>query len=333
MSVQFIRSSARFARQNPAFSALMAFNLSVIGVCALPQVKRSLPAPELPKPTKDVYTRSRPITDYLGPAGLKASFLQGKTGDCYVLSSLDAVQHHPHGKSILDGVRVMEEDHWPDEPNKTYTVCFPTGEQATIYSYELGLKQGEQTPVRGPEAIQLLELAFAKLSAAERNRNKRFASQPYPDEGRGHELALVRGGIPVEVMRRLFTGQERADVHRCYDDPDELRQRLAVIGRDCSQQHVLCALIIPGPKKNKDDEDGFIELPPRDDGQARAIQKFYRSHSFSIREIHPNGTVTVADPHNTATKVDVLTMREFGHVFDCLSGMRFKTPEKSHRKA
>lgn len=320
----------RAMRNNPRFTLLMAFNVGTISYCAYPQLEPFLPVPKLAQPNQDSFTRGKPLTDYLGPNPMQATFKQGKTGDCWVLSGFDAVQHHTLGSWLLESIRVEENKHDPDTPADWYKVYFPSGKVVKIEASELGVVQGKHTPAKGPLGLQLFELAFAKLVSAERNQKKKYAPEPFPHAGHGHELALVSGGQASEALNRVFGNSERSAFRRCYDSPDELRQRLCDIARDDSQEYVLCA----STSQKEKGEDNFIQLPPHEDGEERPIKKFYRAHSFSLRKLEEDGTSTVADPHDTAKKVDVLTLEEFGNVFQCISGLRFQRPEEfvKHRE-
>lgn len=280
----------------------------------------SIPVITLPRqPQADLFQRSKPLTEYLGPDFRETTFRQGKIDNCYLHSTVDATQHHPLGKALLASIRVESLPVHPGGTSPAYRIYFPSGHFVELKKAEIGVPKDGYTPVKAPKAFQMLELAYAKLVSRERNQNPEFASTPFPNDGKDDALALVGCGLPSEAMGKLFVGRGAARFTRGHPDPEKLALIVKRLGQDRKNDYLLCAIT---------QEEGMggrvFKLPPRPDGTERNIKEFQPFHSYSIRRIHADGTVTVADPYDTENKVERLTLKEFGSIFTCVDGIKFR---------
>ena len=279
---------------------------------------QNLPLLKLPGLRQDLFQRTKPIMEYMGQNPSQATFQQGKIHNCYLHATVDATQHHRLFGRLLSRIRVGEVK---DKTGgvKAYDVYFPGCRPQKVEEREIGLAKDGYEPVRGHKGFQMLELAYAKLVSRFRNRKPEFAPVPYPNEGRDHALALVGCGLPSEAMANLFVGHRLTRFTRGHENPKSLARIVKNVGRDKQNNYLLCAIT---------QEEGMggrvFQLPPKLDGSERQIKAFTPFHSYSIRAIHPDDTVTIADPHDTANRVERLTLEEFGQVFTCVDGIRFK---------
>lgn len=278
----------------------------------------------LPRLSRDILERSMPVTECLGANPKQLTFRQGKIENCYFLSTLDAIQHHPLANWLMRGIRIEEVSPKPGESAQAVNVYFPSQRIGNVQYSQIGQPSGLLTPVQGHPIFQLLELAFGKIISRERNQKPEFAPKPFPNEGRDNPLELQGCGLPSDAMAKMLVGHQLARFTRGYADPALLSREMGRIVRDKKDGYLLCAIT-----QGEGEGGRVFELPPREDGQPRNIKRFLPYHSYSIRNPQANnGMVTVADPHDTENLVETLTLEEFGKVFTCVDGIKFKMPVK-----
>jgi hypothetical protein len=190
---------------------------------SVPREQRYPPLPlvTLSKPKTDLFQRSKPITAYLGENPFRETFQQGKIENCYLHATVDALQHHRLGKTLLNRIRVEELPAKMGKSAPDYKIHFPAGRQVKIKASEIGQPQHGYQPVQGARGFQMLELAYAKLVSRERNGNPEYAPRPFPNGGRDHALALVGCGLPSEAMGKMLVGHRWARFTRGAEDPEK----------------------------------------------------------------------------------------------------------------
>ncbi len=281
-----------------------------------PQQKTvSLPAPPA-NVTKPVQLHKPMSEDELfkfiyGDDLKKLSFKQGTMDNCYFLSALDAILHHPMGKQLLSTIKIEMKYKNRSKKVEEYTVTFPSGLKSQINVRELGAEWRKKVPVQGPLAIQLLELAYAKA---------------VPEiKGDLSERAFMDmfGGKPIQQKARFNvpTGKivQKTDPFKA--NPNALKD-LEQFLSDLSQPEVYNKSIICAytPEKLPDIGDrrhDFIYLINPD----KSWKAFYREHTYSIRGFDlAKREITLANPHDTAKEVFTLSFEDFIKVFRGISG-------------
>lgn len=265
----------------------------------------------------------------------KINFEQGAIGDCYLVAGFDALLQHPAGTAILKKIKIEEMPGTDDGPS-LYTVKFPTGQQIIINSTEIGAQRHGRDPLKGPKGLQLLELAYAKLTRSNRNRKLDI---PYPRNGRGYSPILVEGGNTKNALHDMLGGQkvdlDASDdtppgVDISYTDPlsknpnglRNLKNTLAEIAADKKNYYLLAACTPSHLPKDKPNYNR-IYISKSTSHSPPATREFYRNHYYSVRDFDlKRQTITVVNPHDTATNVYTLTMKEFCDVFQGIDGIK-----------
>ncbi len=262
---------------------------------------------------------------------------QQNTGNCYFLSGLDALFHHPAGKEILAPM-MLHRKHDPETQEISYLLTFPSGEQAWFEANEVGKAKNDLKPVLSIQAVQMIELAWAKIERSARNTR---LETPYPNEGAGHTFILIKKGLPENALRTMLGGNPirlpsiqytpyteplstDLDVCKC------VRGLLEYYISDPDAHYILTANTPTGlPGVEPFESYIYLERPGSTDSE-RELIPFLRQHSYSIRRIDlEQDRITVADPHHTGKLVYDLTFEEFCQIFRSVSGIQLpKQPPK-----
>jgi hypothetical protein len=283
------------------------------------------PRPEKRKPVGILIA----LTTMLGKAFRQEPFKQRNIGDCYLLASFDAIQHHPAAESILNQIRIEEIPSTKEGEAIRYSVEFPSGKRAEFTADEIGMEKLGKKPLEGHRAWQILELAYSKATRNTRNRERKT---PFDRDGEGHSPLILESGIAKNALYDMFGGEQQEITCEdtsfpwvkntdTFDRNPQGRTKLISflrnIEKDASHHYILAA-----SSAAQSDTEDTIHLV-RHQGGKSVSQSFPRSHAFSIREFDlDKGTITIANPHDTARKVDTLTLSEFGKVFWRISGIK-----------
>jgi hypothetical protein len=110
----------------------------------------------------------------------------------------------------------------------------------------------------------------------------------------------------------LFYGDEPLDMN--LNAVNALKNLLQSASRDSKHTYLLSATT---PQFGS--YSGAITLYHQDG----TFTTYDRRHSFSIRDFDPEAeTVTIANPHDTAAKVQTLSLNDFCRVFRAVSGIK-----------
>jgi hypothetical protein len=276
----------------------------------------------------DVWENPVSLRELLPSNLSKVHFKQGTIGDCYLLAGLDAILHHPKAEQLLNDIMVEECRNLKGKVYK-YKITFPSGRWGAFYANELGARKCFHSPLDGPDPIRMMELAYAKMTRKQRNRNRPF---PFINEGRDATPIILCKGSSKHALRDMlggklfeFSASQFASKTQPYrktepltQNPDTLlalSKQLSHLASDPDHIYVLSAFT--------PDETFFsstIHTQPKDSGQRK---QFYRNHSYSIRSFDPaKKTITLANPHDTKRFVDTLTLEEFCQAFQGIEGVR-----------
>lgn len=273
----------------------------------------------------------KPISfDTLFPTDLRSICIkQQDIADCYLLAPVDALFHHPDGADLLRKVKFETAEN-TDKKITHYKVTFPSGLSAEINADEVGKPKSGKRPVDAPLGVQLLELAFAKATRVIRNAER---ISPFGAFGIGNTVHVLEYGFPYEALNYMFGG-EQVGIKAIPATPlpsgltieptdplsknpnglKMLKDTLRNIEADISH-----TTIISGNTPEKlADQDGIKII--MDNGSEKTL---LRKHSYAIRNFDlARETITIADPHDTKTKVMTLSFKEFIQAFHLLQGVK-----------
>lgn len=265
----------------------------------------------------------------------RLTFQQGDINDCYLLAGIDSLLHHPAAAAIFEQIQVQEKTDGNGTVEK-YCLIFPSGRSALFREDELGRAKCKRAPLAGPNPLQMLELAYSKMTRTERNQERRH---PFPNDGRGYSPIIAGWGHTGDALQDMFGGKRvsllEENIPRCNlqlrptdslcESPNGLRRLvsfLQTISQNSENVYILGALT---PASGRGLES--IYLTRMQNGR-KIQQEFLRDHYYSIRSFDlPNGTITVANPHDTANKVYTLTLKEFCDAFREITGIKLKHPQ------
>lgn len=269
----------------------------------------------------------------LGPDKRPITFKQGTIGDCYLLAGLDSILHHPAAEQLLNQITIQTVE-GPDHHPKQYTVRFPSGLQSTFDTAEVGMERDGKKPLDGPHGMQLLELAYAKSTRSERNRERGINA--FPDDGRCHTPTIVEEGLSERALSDMYGGETiRVD---SVDNPPsnflisgdeplsanvnavkELKALFSSIAKDTRNNYILTAAT---PQFGfSADKLAPITILHLESGNGYGT--YERKHSYSIRSFDPKArTITIANPHDTASQVRTISLNEFCSIFRAVSGVK-----------
>jgi hypothetical protein len=238
-------------------------------------------------------------------------FEQQSIGDCYFLAAVDSAMNSPKWQRVLDRISVFKLK-TPDK--KIYRIRFPHGSSyrpVSINAQEIGKCNRGIAPVHSPKYLQLLELAFAKVTQRNRNIKKNEL------EASGEAFEIVRGGDPSVALQDLFGGEKIAHYLPGFADSTreaQLSEVLEKISKDTEHSYLMC---LSTPVKTEqsvgpiriDTDKVIIQLP--------------HNHAYSLRNIDvQEKTITFADPHNSTHKVYSLPFKKCAETFDFVSGTK-----------
>lgn len=275
----------------------------------------------------------KPVSfDTLFPADLKeVHFKQQDIGDCYLLAAVDSLFHHPDGAAWLRKIK-FEAIEDADKKITKYKVTFPSGFRAEFDADEVGKPKSGKRPVEGPLGVQLLELAFAKSTRACRNAFR------FSNFGVGNTVHILEGGSPYEALHYMFNGEnislsaipatpmpsgmtiEPTDPFSA--NPNGLKM-LKDLLRQIEDDKTHTTLISANTPAKSGTEGGIrITL---DNGTK---QMLLRDHTYSIRGFNlDHETITIANPHDTKTRVATLSFKEFIQAFNYVNGVKLPKSE------
>jgi hypothetical protein len=302
--------------------------------------KQRLPIPEnfktpFPKPKPD------PFVELFGPDIKKLTFKQHDVGDCYLLAGIDALLHHPAGEALLRKIRIEPRRDAVTNQVLQYQVTFPTGRQITFEASELGKIKSGKRPVEGPPVIQILEMAYAKMTREARNARR---PSPLPNGGEHHTMVIVEAGHSHDALQDMFGGEKLKITAREPYVPGTIIHATDALNKHPNGLHTLETFL----QRIADDRDHHTvisaytpnELPAGQDNPKRITLirttgavlaplhvfrvplHFHRGHAYSIRNFDmANRTITIANPHDTSRQ-ETLTFEEFCKVFRGITGIR-----------
>lgn len=285
---------------------------------------------DIDPPSKET-VRTMTALSLLGTDLASATIKQRNIGDCYLLASFDAIQHHPAAARILQQIQIQEKLPTKKGDPIHYIVTFPSGKRAEFSEAEVGKEKLGKKPLEGHRAWQLLELAYSKATRSERNRKR---DNPFENDGEGHSPLIMESGIAKNALYDMFGGEEEEvtcedsvfnvkNTDPFEDNPDGLINLITFlrkVERESKNSHHILAASSVAKSGTKD----TVELVTNHHG-VTTHQSFPRSHAFSIRSFNLDTTpptITIANPHDTANKVHTLSLREFCKIFWRVSGVK-----------
>ncbi len=279
----------------------------------------------------DLYSNNATMLKQLFPKGIAyESFQQNNIGDCYLLSSLDALAKNPMGEAVL--ARMIQAG-----KNGGWEVEFPDGEMIEVTPqdlrrYWLSDQQEYRMPVRGCLGWQILERAFGKrlksqdadggqvknhhtllaLENAYKHTNGRYDfGHRVLHEMTGWQKYFVR--TPKEDQLHLdHQPYAKDDFFRILDQIGSRPESFVATANTPSYRHA--RFHIPNPN-----------------GRTRyfmdAQGQFMTSHVYSIRRIDPaTKTVTLVNPWDTSKPIG-LSYEDFYDMFASISYVEVPTHE------
>lgn len=216
----------------------------------------------------------------LFPPIKRFNFLQGKLGDCWLLSALDNIMDNPSSRTKL--YKLFRQD-----GNDIY-IKFPNGKNEIKFKDSKILKSNKI--LQGPLGFQMLEQAYSI------HRAKMYSNQPFEDilsvvANEDKQLEKLNLGKTVEAFKEILDGAEIKDLY----------------GISLSHKRFYFALI----EDFANNKNYLLNFTMNDKYRATEgiIDEAYglrAKHSYSIKAYNSeNGMVYISNPHNSALITEV----------------------------
>jgi hypothetical protein len=274
----------------------------------------------------------QPIICFLEEDLTKNKISQGEHANCYFWSAIGRLLHQPDGIVLLNTISIKEEFD-VRKGKEVVTIHFAMVDRSVEFDLdELGQPKNGQHPAEAPRVLQMLELAYMKLSRSRRNGE---LESPYPDDGAGYTGYIANYGYSSEVLTEMFGGipfvvDTSRFKKRSYDKSfsdfgsrgiDLARKELKHIEKNQQDLYIYTALT-----PNRPEPYTSIRY---DDGEIAVQNK----HSYAITHVDlVNNAITIWDPEPSTgiPQTQVITLEEFCEFFGTIEGIYFSRASLLH---
>ncbi|WP_303675150.1 hypothetical protein [Vampirovibrio chlorellavorus] len=238
------------------------------------------------------------MEELFGPELTDIQFRQQSGNTCYLLSSLDAIFHHPQGKQILEKIKITRT---PDG----YAVTFPGQPQPVIVSTgELGrlrLANGDDVPgVKSEcEGVSILECAYSKIPNpifGEEDESKNALARIF---GPDHEVINIQNArSQSEGVLRNAAGQPIA-----VDIVNGVRRETLL---PWQADHRIGKFEFKHDERVEQFRQYIQHAQTQEELDIVTAKPFDEAHYYSVRlDKSTPKTIVLANPFNTAPSIEV----------------------------